>query len=577
MARTRQVASCSALAALLAVTPACNIVQGFKDAGDALFPPVKTYLDVPGFKLVEGSYRDLGLLTTTEPFIFARASNANDLSLYVMRFQAPRPCPIPDVTGWWADGTEDAPRTFVAYFDATGSSTLHFSDTACRNYDLTLDDADFPSAVTSKAIIVRAAGDLLAVNPEAGTTAVLASGVRSVDAGRHLVLANGELGAFDHDWALLGWFGNGVKRFVAAFGAIYFEDDDGIQRLRVSGGSSPSASASQIVADACDLAALPATPYLELLAFHAPCADRTLAVWDVDTQKKTELDLPAEPRFLKVAVEPRADFAAGTHPNLAADPYWALYLTGVDADSRTGSLVVRTPAGEDLAIGDGAALERTELTAKSAGAGYSGGFALLDSAAGSGRYVRFDDTGTVTDIASSVLRDPENPVWTRFVVGVDDDRANLAEVVNGKLITVARNVPRQRYAFAAAHPVPQFAGKMAWIEDYDGRTATLSVAGPDTSTGSVDDQRHEPLYTSSVVARGVYPFRNGFMNDLPGLVYLTHYDAATQTGTLEYSNAELGFSAVASEGVADWVQPGSGLLYSVPFGAGAGLWLARAK
>ena len=32
-----------------------------------------------------------------------------------------------------------------------------------------------------------------------------------------------------------------------------------------------------------------------------------------------------------------------------------------------------------------------------------------------------------------------------------------------------------------------------------------------------------------------------------------------------------------SEGVADYVQPGSGLLYSVPYGDAAGIWLARAK
>jgi hypothetical protein len=183
----------------------------------------------------------------------------------------------------------------------------------------------------------------------------------------------------------------------------------------------------------------------------------------------------------------------------------------------------------------------------------------------------------VNDIATGVIRDPANPVWNHLVIEVDDERADLAELVNGELVTVAERVPRQRYAFAPSHPVPQFAGKMAWLEDYDGRSATLSIAGPDKSTGVVDDQRHEPLYTASAIAHGVYPFRNGFMNDLPGFVYLTHYDPATQTGTLEYSNAELGFSAIASEGVADYVQPGSGLLYSVPFGAGAGLWLARAK
>jgi hypothetical protein len=142
---------------------------------------------------------------------------------------------------------------------------------------------------------------------------------------------------------------------------------------------------------------------------------------------------------------------------------------------------------------------------------------------------------------------------------------------------VAHDVPRQRYAFSATHPVAQFAGKMAWFQDLEGTEGTLSIAERNPDSPVVDDQGLQPLYRSSAVAHGVHVTRNGFMNDLPGLVYFTHFDLATRTGTLEYSNAELGFSATVSEGAADYVQPGTGLLYSVPYGEGAGIWLARAK
>jgi hypothetical protein len=67
------------------------------------------------------------------------------------------------------------------------------------------------------------------------------------------------------------------------------------------------------------------------------------------------------------------------------------------------------------------------------------------------------------------------------------------------------------------------------------------------------------------------------MVDLPGFVYFAAWDEKNGTGRLDYSNQELGFSATVSDGVSDYLQPGSGLLYSVPFGSAAGIWLARGK
>ncbi len=577
MARARQVVEHAlALVTLVGLT-GCDIVQGFQNAGDALFPPVKTYLDVPGFRLVEGSYAELEMLTTSEPFVLARSATLSDSSLYAFRFNTPKPCRIPDVGGYWSDAAPNADRTYIAYFDGTGSSTLHFSDMDCRPYALTLEDADFPAGVTRTGLVVKAGSELLAVNPETGSTVVLASAVRSVDAQRHLVLAEGKLGAFDRNWTLIRWVGSGVTRFFSAFGAIYLEDEDGIHRLRISTGPTPSAVMTSVAEGACNAAALPAAPGLQLLAFHQPCDEKRLVVWDARTQDSFPLELPADPRYLKLVASPLAAGVIAGRPNLAHDAFWALYLTDLEPSSGTGSLVVVTPDGAELRLGDGAALERTELRKRVPGGEYSGGFALLDAAEGSGRFVSFEADGTVSDIASGVIRDSESSSWTRLVLEVDETRTDLAEVVDGALVRVARNVPRQRYAYTASNPVDAFAGKMAWFTDLEGEEGTLSIAGPDASTGVVDDQGLEPLYTAAVVARGVWVNRHAFLQGLPGLLYFTHRSATTRTGRLEYSNAELGFSALVSDGVADYVQPGSGLLYSVPFGEGAGIWLARAK
>lgn len=578
MARARQIGESALLAGALVALPACDIVQGFKNAGDALFPPVKTYLDVPGFRLVPGSYRDLDLMTSSEPFIFARSATEGDGALYVMRYQAPKPCKIPDVTGYWSDASEKATRTYIAYYDGTGSSTLHFSDTSCTPYPLEIDDAELPSGFTPNGLVVHTGSDLYAVNPEAGSMKLLASGVQEIDAPRRLVRANGELGAFDRDWSLIGWVGSGVTRSTAAFGSVFYEDDDGIHRLIVSSDDVPSLTTSSIAKGACNLTVLPASSELDLLAFYSPCDEERLVVWDNQTHQSVPLAIPADPHALRIS-ETRSVSAVGSrpHPNLAKDPFWAFYLTDIDADSRTGSLVVKLPDDSELELGDGAALERTELAVPRSSGDYTGGFALLDAQSGSGRFVRWDADGTVSDVASGVLRQPANPLWNRLVLEVDESRVDLAEVVNGEAVVVGHNAARQRYAYTAVHPVAEFAGKMAWFLDLEGTEGTLAIAGPNPNSNVLDDQHREQLYSSSAVASGVHVTRNGFMNDLPGLVFFTHYDARSGTGQLEYSNAELGFSAIVSEGVADYVQPGSGLLYSVPYGEGAGIWLARAK
>lgn len=578
MARARQIGRGALLASALLALSSCDIVQGFQNAGDALFPPVKTYLDVPGFRVVAGSYRELDLMTSSEPFIFARSATEGDNALYVMRYQAPKPCKIPDVTAYWSDASEKASRTYIAYYDGTGSNTLHFSDTSCTPYPLELDDAELPSGFTPSGLVVHAGSDLYGVNPAAGAMKLIASNVQDIDAQRRLVRAGGELGAFDHDWSPIGWVGSGVTRFTAAFGAIFYEDDQGIHRLTISNDDVPSLTTLDIDDAACNLTVLPATSELDLLAFFSPCEEERLAVWDNDTRQTVPLAIAADPRFLRI-VETRVPSLVGPrpHPNLAKDPFWAFYLTDIDKDSRTGSLVVKLPDDRELELGDGAALERTELAPPRKGGDYTGGFALLDAQSGSGRFVSFDTEGTVSDIATGVLRQPANPLWSRLVVALDDTRVDLAEVVNGEAVVVGHNAARQRYAYTAAHPVSEFAGKMAWFVNLEGTEGTLGIAGPDPNTSVLDDQRLERLYTFTTVADGVHVTRNGFMSDLPGLVYFTHYDARSGTGALEYSNAELGFSAIVSEGVADYVQPGSGLLYSVPYGEGAGIWLARAK
>jgi Ca2+-binding RTX toxin-like protein len=573
LARTREIALVASLSACLF---ACDIVQGFQHAGDALFPEVKTYLDVPGYRLVEGRYGRIDMVRSSEPYILARSATAGDETLYAMRFHAPKPCKIPNVARYWTDGGFHAERTYIAYFEPDDPETLRFSDMACTAYDGRLLTPHLPVSYTQTGLVVQIDDELYEVNPSTATSRFLAGRLQRIDAGRALVQADGRLGVFDGNWRLVRWVGEGVVGYAAAFGTFYFEDEAGISRLSINTDEDGvrTATTSSVAEDACGLTVLPETPDVQLLAFYTPCIDGKLVLWDARSRRTLPFDRELDPRYLKIQAAP----ANGARPDLTVDPYFALYLTEVDAGTGTGTLRIRGSDGTELVIGERAALERSELTRDEGGESFTGGFALVDVDGENGRFVRFDLAGTVTEVVSGVLRNPAEPDWRRLVIDVDGTLADLAEVVDGAPHVVARNVPRRRYAYVQRASYAPLYGSMAWYHDVQGDTGSLSLARKsDKPNAPLDDQGHEPVYEGTLVARGVHLDAHGFLDDLPGFVYFTHWDYATGTGRLEYSNVELGFSAVVGDGVADYLQPGTGLIYSVPSGEAAGIWLARGK
>jgi len=569
LARTRQITLLFAAVALFG----CDIVQGFEHAGDALFPPVETYLDVPGYQMTAGHYRYLDMVTTSEPYVLARSATDGDDTLYSMHYDLPVPCTIPDVGRYWTDGGPDTKRTFIAFFDGSGSGPLRFSDLDCTPLDFTLDNANLPIAYSPTGLVIQVGTDLFDVNPGTAETRLLASNVQGIDAQRRIVLGGGVLSVFDANWSLVGSAGDGVVNFGSAFGATFFADTDGVSRMTITAtGDTVSVDTSLLATDACDLAILPGTPHVNLIAYHSPCSEQKLVVWDADTHEASPLDLDADLHNLKLYVS-----VHDSRPSFASDPYYALYLSDVDGQSATGTLNLRLTDGSVLPLGAGAALERSDLGSSTTSGDLDGGHALLDAASGTGSFVGFDLMGNVSDIVDNVVRRPAETAWTRLVVPDADGLYDLVEVVNGAPVTVAHDVPAQRYAYLNRFKDNPLNGRLAWFSNLDGNFGTLSLAAPDPKSGELDDQGHEALYTATTVAENVYVGGHNFMLDLPGFVYYSTWDDGTGTGSLEYANTELGFSATVSEGVSDYLQPGSGLLYAVPFGASAGIWLARGK
>jgi hypothetical protein len=73
----------------------CDIVQGFQNASEAVFPTEKTYLDAPGYRIAAGGFSGLEFAGGTDLYLLARSSEPTDDSLYSMLYGDPKPCAIP--------------------------------------------------------------------------------------------------------------------------------------------------------------------------------------------------------------------------------------------------------------------------------------------------------------------------------------------------------------------------------------------------------------------------------------------------------------------------------------------------
>jgi hypothetical protein len=311
---------------------------------------------------------------------------------------------------------------------------------------------------------------------------------------------------------------------------------------------------------ACDLG-FPA-PAQRWVTMYSPCEERKLALWDDRAEKLVDLGFDAVPwalRLLAPAKTPR--------PDPAKDALWAFFLRELQPTG-LGTLVVRNLDGEEHVLGHNAALERATVNEDD-----KYGYALANLVGDTGDLVRWEPSGTTEMLASRVLRDGTGVSWAPLIVDWDGTSGTSAHLVEGELQRRLERVPRRHFAYSNLH------GRVALFNEFDGGSGTLSIGTPVCPAGASDCT--DKYYAPTPIARNVHHPRHDFLDKdedfLPGIAYLADYDLETDTGRFEYRNLELGFTSVINEGVADFMYAGNGLLYTVPFGAGAGIWLARAK
>jgi hypothetical protein len=375
-----------------------------------------------------------------------------------------------------------------------------------------------------------------------------------------LVLSGGRLVAFSPDWSERGSYGEGFVTAARGGPSFYFEDVAGIHKLTSSGGPSPAITDTIIAPGGCTLGTTFGVGASEgWLGYYEPCADHKLKVYGTSSGKASELAIDAQPSYL--ALLPQWPMTGG---DPAVDPFLLFYLKDLDAATGLGTLIVRTPDGRDTTLGAKTALERLTVLPS---ADETLGYVLVDVEKNLGRFVRWHLDGTSNELATRVVRGIGD-----LIVGFDRGMGDFVLPAKDEVLAVAHGVVPGRFKFR--DPKNRWT---ALLHDFDGKTGSLSIT--------------ESLLDFNEAARGPVPqpafqrvahhvaidWRAEFISSVPGIAYLTEYDAEQDVERLDYRNLQLGFTATVSEGVSMYLSTSDGLIYSVPFGQSAGIWAVRAR
>ncbi|HEY3594029.1 MAG TPA: hypothetical protein VGL13_09145, partial [Polyangiaceae bacterium] len=358
----------------------------------------------------------------------------------------------------------------------------------------------------------------------------------------------------------LGWFGTNVGGGGLAGSDFYFEDGAGIHQLASTGGGAPTVTDTVIAPGGCHINIPPTLGASDAwVLYNASCDDSAISAYGASSKRTSVLDFTVDPAHLVIAPAwPKSDGDPGV------DPFLYFYLTGFDNSANVGSLIMRTSDGVEHPLGDQAALERVSLFSSDTG---THGYALIDVDGATGTFVGFDPAGATTELAHQVLRGVSD-----LIVNFDGQMGDFALPTDGGIAVVAQHVPPSGFLLRDR--------KGRWtaiLHDYADSLATLSVT-PSSLDFFAAGAYPAPAPKLELVATGVLPdSRTQFLTSLPGIAYLTHYDAASDTGRLEYRNLELEFTGTVSDGLANYISTDDGVIYSVPAGDNAGVWAVRAR
>jgi hypothetical protein len=187
----------------------------------------------------------------------------------------------------------------------------------------------------------------------------------------------------------------------------------------------------------------------------------------------------------------------------------------------------------------------------------------------------WDKEGHTKLLAEHALSQP-----SRLVVDFDGSLGKLAVTSGDRLLVLTEGVPWQQFEYRdSTQQWTALFHDLILPGQTHGQNGQLSVF-----YGSLDALQGTPIPAPfsapdlQLVAPSAGVFRVTALGKvLSGVMYLADFDEQVGTGRLDYRNLDLRFTAHVSDGVSDYAVVDDQVLYAVPRGDNAGIWLVSGK
>ncbi|HEY4158031.1 MAG TPA: hypothetical protein VGM29_08035 [Polyangiaceae bacterium] len=615
-----------AIGVCVVVLAGCNPAGGFVSAGNALVPDQKSYLEQGGTRLIAGSFYDLhlGIQPKVAAYLTARPGQRGDggRALSVIDAQHQSQCQLSDVAAYDADfARRDMPALTIGYLessDDSGQGALRFADPLCHPLGLSVPSASWPplDATAKNGFAVRSAGGLSFADVALDSVRPLVSSfvaayplASEVADGGYLfewvVQGDGQVVLFDQTWHEQARFGSGVDGVAIPNGytqpefSAYYTDSAGLHALELFPLAPDTDTDKLVEPGACQVhpgyRGSDGLDSFEGVVYHSPCSDPALVTRT--GRIRYQFAIAGDPSLTRVLitrsdmplVATLSDPVPGTsRGSLSIATPSAFSSDTSDELEPLDSLYAPLPLGTEYPIADGVEYAWLQWA--------SVPYALANSDGTSGDLITFDVSVDASDpqmvigptlLASQVLitseiadKDHTYPDlnYDELLINAAGGVADLAAPCRSDCAGVHVSAPRVPiHGFLAQHDdyfttsvESRWQGLL--LTDFDGASGTLHLA----------QYWQDDTSTMPVLATGVAPGKFALLDQmqLPGAAFISNVDAASGAGRLEYDNVDLGFRATIHEGVSELLPvlwPESGLIFVVPSGSDAGIWVSIAK
>ena len=542
---------------------ACSkIVNGISDFGNNLANPDLITVGGPGSRVAEGSYASplVDPWDDAGPVVVAFEFLSDGPHLAMRPLKGGSGCDTGLAYSSIVRDKLDNLTQLIAYSageagDADGFGTVHFVDHQCKEYGQPVKSAKLPSILYQNppGYLIQTSTQLIVVAPWSETTTVLAENLSWwdtwVDADKSIaVIDGGHFKIFDAQHRQIADIGTAVTQMtrLGTSGAFLLVDGGVLRTYQSLSDTAPV----EVARDACNAS----VDTGGCLFYYSPCSSRQLQCYRTDTLNPVVVDTGVQSL---VSTRWSQDSKMAT-----------LYTKANANDGSTELWLYRSDDGSNKLL----VPKFAHLYGWSAPAAEID--ALVNSDGEVGQAMRYTFTADPVLIADTVSANFSQGLLANFdrTLSIGDLYTSVQLGQTPQL--VASGVPYVKDQDVIVSPKNQATldyGKAA-ITGSDGTLGDLTLLRyPLTSAGP-----DSPRVIASDVAVGNYRFFQ-YMN---ALTYTDAWDIQNGVGSLNLFELDLDATTFISDGVREFLEiywPWEGIMYVIPNGDRAGIWVARAK